>query len=42
MRVGGMLFTIDEIMTPRESCDCSGFALDGLYMKLNRLKIVIC
>lgn len=33
-----MLFTLDEIMTPREACDRLGVSLDSLHMKLNRLK----
>ncbi|AFU17591.1 helix-turn-helix domain-containing protein [Bacillus toyonensis] len=33
-----MIFTLDEIMTPREACDRWGIALDSLHMKLNRLK----
>lgn len=33
-----MLFTLDEIMTPREACDRWGVTLDSLHMKLSRLK----
>ncbi|WP_430477217.1 hypothetical protein [Bacillus cereus] len=33
-----MLFTLDEIMTPREACDRFGITLDSLHMKLSRLK----
>ncbi len=33
-----MLFTLDEIMTPREACDRWEITLDNLHMKLNRLK----
>ncbi|EJR02808.1 hypothetical protein II1_04913 [Bacillus cereus MC118] len=37
-----MLFTLDEIMTPREVCDRWAITLDSVHMKLNRLKIVMC
>lgn len=33
-----MLFTLDEIMTPREACDRWEITLYNLHMKLNRLK----
>ncbi|WP_242298513.1 hypothetical protein [Bacillus cereus group sp. BfR-BA-01382] len=33
-----MIFTLDEIMTPREACDRWGITIDSLHMKLKRLK----